>query len=47
MRRQALREGARHEPERLEDTAQHHFGLPTPALDYWKQSQAQRPWRES
>jgi len=46
MRREALREGGRHEPERVEETAQQHFGLPTPALDYWKQSQAQRPWRE-
>src|SRR5436309_1443953 len=47
MRRQALREGGRHEPERVEETAQQHFGLPTPALEYWKQSRAQRPWRES
>jgi hypothetical protein len=47
MRRQALREGGRHEPERVEETAQQHFGLPTPALDYWKESRAQRPWRES
>jgi len=47
MRRQALREGGRHEPERVEETAQQHFGLPTPALAYWKQSRAQRPWRES
>ncbi len=47
MRRQALREGGRHEPERVEETAQQHFGLPTPSLDYWKQSRAQRPWRAS
>ena len=46
MRRQALREGGRQEPERLEDTAQQHFGLPTPSLDYWTQSRAQRPWRD-
>jgi uncharacterized protein (DUF2345 family) len=47
MRRQALREGGRHEPERLEDTAQQHFGLPSPSLDYWRESRAQRPWRDS
>ena len=46
MRRQALHEGAGHEPERLEATAEQHFGLPTPALAYWKESQAQRPWRD-
>jgi hypothetical protein len=46
MRRQALREGGRHEPERVEETAEQHFGLPRPALAYWKQSRAQRPWRE-
>lgn len=45
MRREALREGGRHEPERVEQTAEHHFGLPRAALDYWKQSRAQRPWR--
>ncbi|HXM38507.1 MAG TPA: zinc dependent phospholipase C family protein [Gemmatimonadales bacterium] len=45
MRRQALREGGRHEPERVEETAEQHFGLPTPALAYWKQSKAHRPWR--
>jgi len=27
MRRQALSEGGRHEPERVEETAQQHFGL--------------------
>src|SRR5256885_10473775 len=46
MRRQALHEGAGHEPERLEATAEQHFGLPTPALAYWKESKAQRPWRD-
>lgn len=46
MRRQALREGGRHEPRRVEETAEEHFGLPAPALAYWKQSRAQRPWRE-
>lgn len=45
MRRQALREGGRHEPERVEETAEHHFGLPAPGLAYWKRSTAQRPWR--
>ena len=47
MRRQALREGGRHEPQRVEETAEQHFGLPNPSLAYWKQSRAQRPWRES
>ncbi|MGH7530990.1 MAG: zinc dependent phospholipase C family protein [Gemmatimonadales bacterium] len=45
MRRQALHEGGRHEPERVEETAEQHFGLPQPSLAYWKQSRAQRPWR--
>src|SRR5207253_2242410 len=46
MRRQALHEGGREDPERMLETAEHHFGLPTPPLAYWKQSQAQRPWRD-
>ncbi|HYT03785.1 MAG TPA: zinc dependent phospholipase C family protein [Gemmatimonadales bacterium] len=46
MRRQALQEGGRDEPERIEETAEQHFGLPTPALAYWKESKAQRPWRD-
>jgi hypothetical protein len=46
MRRQALREGGRHAPERMEETAEQHFGLPQPSLDYWYQSRAQRPWRD-
>jgi hypothetical protein len=46
MRRQALHEGARHEPERMEETAEQHFGLPQPSLDYWYESRAQRPWRD-
>ncbi len=46
MRRTALQEGGREDPERMEETAEQHFGLPTPALEYWKQSQAQRPWRD-
>jgi hypothetical protein len=46
MRRQALHEGARHEPERMEETAEQHFGLPQPSLDYWYASAAQRPWRD-
>src|SRR3989454_11834033 len=47
MRRQALREGGRHEPARVAETAQQHFGLPTPSLAYWQQSRAQRPWKDS
>jgi hypothetical protein len=46
MRRQALREGGRHDPERVEETAEQHFGLPQPSLDYWYESRAQRPWRD-
>lgn len=45
MRRQALREGGRDEPEVVENTAEEHFGLPKPSLAYWKQSRANRPWR--
>src|SRR5205823_5518859 len=40
MRRQALHEGGSEDPERMLETAEHHFGLPTPSLAYWKQSQA-------
>ena len=46
MRRQALQEGGREDPDRMLETAEHHFGLPTPPLAYWKQSQSQRPWRD-
>ncbi len=46
MRREALHEGGRGDPERMEQTAEHHFGLPAPSLAYWKESQAQRPWRD-
>jgi len=46
MRRQALQEGGREDPERMEQTAEEHFGLPAPALEYWEASQAQRPWRD-
>jgi hypothetical protein len=45
MRREALRAGARREPERLIETAEGQFGLPGASLDYWRASQAQRPWR--
>jgi hypothetical protein len=45
MRRHALGEGARDAPERLEATAEGHFGLPPGSLAYWQQSRAQRPWR--
>lgn len=45
MRRQALREGGRDQPEVVENTAEEHFGLPRPSLAYWKQSRANRPWR--
>ena len=47
MRRQALREGGRQEPERVAETAEQHFGLPTPSLTFWRESRAQRPWRRA
>jgi hypothetical protein len=46
MRRQALHEGGREEPERVQAAAEEHFGLPSPALDYWTASKSQRPWRD-
>ena len=46
MRRQALLDGGRREPERVEATAEEHFGLPEPPLAFWKASHAQRPWRD-
>ena len=45
MRRQALAEGGRQEPERIKATGEEHFGLPAPPFGYWIASQAQRPWR--
>jgi hypothetical protein len=45
MRRRALREGGRVEPERVAEAAEQHFGLPTPSLAFWEESKAQRPWR--
>lgn len=47
MRRQALRQGGRQLPALVVETAEQHFGLPAPALAYWKQSRAQRPWRSA
>jgi hypothetical protein len=47
MRRQALQEGGRVEPERVVETAEHHFGLPSPSLAFWRASRAQRPWRHN
>jgi hypothetical protein len=47
MRRRALREGGRVEPERVAEAAEQHFGLPTPSLAFWRESKAQRPWRRS
>jgi hypothetical protein len=46
MRREALHEGGRDDPDRMLEAAEQHFGLPAPALAYWRQSQAQRPWRD-
>ena len=44
MRRQALAEGGREDPEQVTATAEEHFGLPEVSLSYWRESQAQRPW---
>ncbi len=46
MRRLALQEGGRQEPERIHAAAEEHFGLPTPSLAFWQASRAQRPWRD-
>ncbi len=46
MRRRALQEGGRQDPARMQATAEQHFGLPTPSLEYWKASRSQRPWRD-
>ncbi len=46
MRREALHEGGRDDPGRMLEAAEQHFGLPSPPLAYWRQSQAQRPWRD-
>ena len=46
MRRRTLREGGRQDPEVLRASAEDHFGLPAPALDFWRASTAQRPWRD-
>jgi hypothetical protein len=46
MRRAALREGGRRDPEVVAVAAEEHFGLPKPSLTFWRASRAQRPWRE-
>lgn len=46
MRRIALREGGRRDKKMVEDAAEEHFGLPRASLAFWRQSKAQRPWRE-
>ncbi len=49
MRRQALAAAGgreRRRPERVRETAEAHFGLPQAALDFWRASRAQRPWRD-
>ena len=45
MRRQALAEGGRDDPDQVTATAEEHFGLPDAPLAYWRESRAQRPWR--
>ena len=46
MRRQALQQGGREDPERIVATAEEHFGLPQASLEFWRASRAQRPWRD-
>jgi len=46
MRRHALREGGRRDHAVVASAAEQHFGLPAPSLAYWRESRAQRPWRE-
>lgn len=46
MRREALREGGRRDPEVIRTSAEDHFGLPAPALAFWRASTALRPWRD-
>lgn len=46
MRRHALREGGRRDQQVVSEAAEEHFGLPKASLDYWRESKAQRPWRE-
>ena len=47
MRRRALREGGRQDPEVVSRSAEDHFGLPAPSFEFWRASTAQRPWRTS
>ena len=46
MRRETLAAGGRVDPRRMLESAEGHFGLPTPSLDYWRESKAQKPWRD-
>ena len=46
MRRRALQEGGRTDPERVRATAEEHFGLPNAQLDFWQNARAAKPWRE-
>ena len=46
MRRHALHAGGRRDPEMVAHAAEQHFGLPAASLSYWRESRAQRPWRE-
>jgi hypothetical protein len=45
MRRQALVAGAWQDPERLQDVAVAHFGLPARRLLFWASARARTPWR--
>lgn len=45
MRREAVAQAGRRDDERIAATAEGQFGLPHPSLNFWRASQAQRPWR--
>jgi hypothetical protein len=45
MRRHALDQGGRREPELVVDVAEQHFGVPREGLGYWSRFDVARPWR--
>jgi Zinc dependent phospholipase C len=45
MRRLALTNGGRKDPDRLADVAETHFGLPPESLGYWDRYDVTPPWR--
>lgn len=45
MRRHALMNGGRQDPDRVVHVAEQHFGLPGTSLGYWEKSEATPAWR--